>query len=195
MVGNRASFHASTARPSTAARSFPRSSVTPYEHPYLASKSDAQKKELGLIDLLRVKVFRCFVVEDSLPPPDPNAIVYQADKSSSTTVSVTTTTNTNTTTTNTNSTPVRESPLIKLPKYNKPPPEQPKKPKLEYRFASPSTVASPIRSEDSANGEEVAPLFKLGNDDRNSDSKAESPPPVQTFGKVSSLSAMFENNN
>lgn len=149
------------------------------------------------MDLLLVKVFRCFVVEDSLPPPDPNAIVYQAEKSSSTTVSVTTTTNTNTTTTNTNCTPVKESPLVKLPKYNKPPPEEPKKPKLDYRFPSSSTPASSVRSDGGAGAgrEEVLPLFKSRVDDRISASKADALPPVQTFGKVMSLSAMFENNN
>lgn len=60
-----------------------------FQHPYLDSRvKRPQKRELGLFDLFVFKVFGCFTPDD-LPPPNPDATIYQAGaKSSSSSVTL-----------------------------------------------------------------------------------------------------------
>lgn len=55
-----------------------------FQHPYLENKvaRKPQKRELGIVDLFVFKMFGCFTPDD-LPPPNPNATVYQAGGRSS----------------------------------------------------------------------------------------------------------------
>lgn len=80
-----------------------------FQHPYLDSRvKRPQKRELGLFDLFVFKMFGCFTPDD-LPPPNPDATIYQAGgKSSSSSVTLA---STGTATTNPTSAP----PLPPLP--------------------------------------------------------------------------------
>lgn len=80
-----------------------------FQHPYLDSRvKRPQKRELGLFDLFVFKMFGCFTPDD-LPPPNPDATIYQAGgKSSSSSVTLA---STGTTATNPTSAP----PLPPLP--------------------------------------------------------------------------------
>lgn len=64
-----------------------------FQHPYLENKvaRKPQKRELGIVDLFVFKMFGCFTPDD-LPPPNPNATVYQAGgRSSSSSVTLSST--------------------------------------------------------------------------------------------------------
>lgn len=188
------------ARPHSSAHARPQSSA--YTHPYLTDKHPASppKRELGLCDLFFVKLFRCFV-SDELPPPNPHATVYQADKSSSTNVSVTTTTATTTTASTglkDGNPSVPQKTRIVMPEYNKPPPEAPKPP--PKRVVAPgrhgevrreaARMAPPVR-EANAWDRASAPLGVAAPSSPHSNPDM----PRQMFGKVSSLSSLFENND
>lgn len=69
-----------------------------FEHPYLDGKlpKKNQKRELGIIDLVVFKMFGCFTADD-LPPPNPDATVYQAGGKSSSSSTTFTSAGTNTT--------------------------------------------------------------------------------------------------
>lgn len=182
MASNRTSFQTAQA-PSS-----PRpSSAVHYDHPYLQQrKKTPSRRELGLFDLMLMKVFRCFVVEDELPPPDPTATVYQADRSGSTMMSLNTLTNSSA------REEERENPLVKLPKYNQPPPEQ----RPVRRVQSVGAAGAWRERESTSAWKErrlgAAASHGAGQVAREADA-AVPQVEVQRFGKVSSLSAMFEN--
>eukprot|EP00177_Eucheuma_denticulatum_P002918 GFKZ01005243.1.p1 GENE.GFKZ01005243.1~~GFKZ01005243.1.p1 ORF type:complete len:183 (-),score=15.93 GFKZ01005243.1:435-983(-) len=182
MTSQRTSFQ------TTQSPSSPRpSSAIHYDHPYLPQRQKTvPKRELGLFDLMLMKVFRCFVVEDELPPPDPTATVYQADRSGSTMMSLNTLTNSSA------REEERESPLIKLPKYNQPPPEQ-----RPVRRVQSVGAAGTWRERESTSAwkeRRLGASASHGATPGALDAEGSAPQvEVQRFGKVSSLSAMFEN--
>lgn len=226
---SRTSRPSSATRPSTAAprpsSARPRPQSSNYDHPYLSAKTiqPPTKKELGLCDLFFVKLFRCFVA-DELPPPNPNAPLFQADKdkSSSTSMSLTNTTATVTTTSTNNHNIPQHNTKLKMPEYNRPPPEPvkpPTPPSTAHRPSASGTYGhvrrEPFRNSTTttttttpswirdANGKDRAsmplgPRLAPGSPhaataDRH-DEVDDDNLRRQTFGKVSSLSSMFENN-
>lgn len=149
----------------------PGSAAAPdFHHPYLrAGQAGQRKRELGLMDLFKVKLLRCFAVDDNLPPPDMAAPVYQAERSGSTGLSAGTRSSWGGVAQGGTS-----SVKVVLPKYNQPPPPPPPPPPGAKKKITPGVFAAGTNFEQRE--------------------RAELGAGVHRFGKVSSVAAMFEQN-